>query len=289
MKIKLIILNILYLFFLVSVGFAQEQNQEIIPAPKAGQLQPQQQLQGFNLQGYSNTGEKQWDLKGEKADIVGNEIKLKNVDANTYGQNKVNVTADTGYIDQTQNKMRLEKDVVITAQDGQQMMTNSLEWDRNKETVKTKDDVMFTGNEMTVTGKGLEASTKDKTAQIKEDVTARVNTTPNAADKNIVTITSDGPMELDQAQMVAVFHENVVAVRDTQTLKADIMKVYFSQEQKKITKLVCQGNVTVTQGENQSFAEEAVYDAATQKVTLSGRPKLIFKTEGNNGFTPFGN
>ncbi|MBF0478604.1 MAG: LPS export ABC transporter periplasmic protein LptC [Candidatus Omnitrophica bacterium] len=289
MKIFRSVLCALILVFISYIGWAQEQAPEIIPTKKSGQPQPQQQLQGFNLQGYSNTGEKQWDVKGDKADIVGNEIKVQNVDANTFGENKVNVTAETGYIDQTQNKMRLEKDVVITAQDGQQMMTNSLEWDRNKDVVQTKDDVAFTGNQMTVTGTGMEAHTKEKTAEIKKDVTARVATAPNEKNKQIVTITSDGPMELDQADMIAVFHDNVKAVRDTQTLRSDIMKVYFNKEEKKIKQLVCEGNVVITQGENQTFAEKAVYDAGTQKITLSGKPKLIFETEGTNGLTPFGN
>ena len=62
--------------------------------------EPDQQFQGFNLQGYTDTGDKSWDVKGDTADINGSEIILSNVNANTYGDQKMNVTAQAGTIDQ---------------------------------------------------------------------------------------------------------------------------------------------------------------------------------------------
>ena len=61
------------------------------------------------------------------------------------------------------------------------------------------------------------------------------------------------------------------------------MEVYFDQQAKSIKKLICTGNVSVHQGENITYAEKLVYDAVTQKMTLSGSPKLVFDlTDKNN-------
>ena len=44
-----------------------------------------QQFQGFNLQGYTDDGKKAWVVNGDKADISGSDIKISNVDAESYG------------------------------------------------------------------------------------------------------------------------------------------------------------------------------------------------------------
>jgi len=68
---------------------------------------PEQKFEGFNLQGYDDNGEKAWKVNGDTADIVGSEIILSNVDANTFGEQKMNVTARTGNVDQISGRMLL--------------------------------------------------------------------------------------------------------------------------------------------------------------------------------------
>ena len=121
-----------------------------------------------------------------------------------------------------------------------------------------------------------------------EDVTVKVNTESDPANEKIVTITCDGPMEIDQAKQQAVFNNNVKAMQSGRELKADRMEVYFDQTNNQIKEMVCIGNVSITQGENTTYAEKAVYRAEDQKLILSGRPKLILLTEGQNGITAFG-
>lgn len=250
--------------------------------------QPEQNIQGFNLQGYNETGEKSWDVNGETANIDGDKVKLSNVDANAYGEQKVNVTAQTGTINQTTGEMKLEKDVVVKSEQGTQMMTDSLNWDRNKDLVSTNDSVIITDKSMTVTGKGLEAQPGLKNATIHEDVAVTMKTDPKKENSEKVTITSDGPMIMDQLKSMATFEDNVVAVSGERRLKADRMEVYYDMQLKKMKQIICIGNVVITQGENQTFAEKAVYNADDQKVVLSGRPKMIMETQGN-GFSAFGN
>lgn len=252
--------------------------------------EPGQRFQGFNLQGYDDSGAKAWNVNGDTADIAGSEIILSNVDANTFGEQKVNLTAKTGTVNQMSGKIHLEEDVVITSEDGKRLRTDSLDWHRDEDLVTTDDDVVITDEGMMATGRGMKARPGLKTAEIREDVTVRIDTeSKQEGDRKTVTITSDGPMVIDQARSVATFEDNVVAVQEERTLKADRMEIYFDEAMGGIQKVVCLGNVRIEQGENKTFARQAVYSAATQKLTLTGRPKLILLTEGESIFAASGN
>ncbi len=263
----------------------------------------EQKFQGFDLQGYTDGGEKSWDIKGDTADILGADIRLTNVDANSYGDQKMNVTADTGTINQADGSMLLKDYVVVTSETGSQLMTDSLNWDKEKDLVSTDDDVFIEDEKFTVTGQGMESQPGLKRATILKNVSVRIDTekdkdededvkvsgADNENENKKVTITSDGPMIVDQAQSVATFQQNVVAIQGSQILKADLMEVHFDEDMKGIKEMICIGNVEIIKGENRSYAEKAVYSAVDQKLKLSGRPKLILITEGENAITSFGN
>ena len=169
------------------------------------------------------------------------------------------------------------------------MITDSLDWDRNEDLVTTPDDVLITGDKMMATGTGMRAQPGLKLAQIHKDVTVIVDTEPEKkGEGKKVTITSDGPMVINQLKSIATFDDNVVAFQDGQTLKADHMEIHFDKEMSGIQKMVCTGNVEIEQGGNRSYAQKAVYIAATKKLTLSGRPKLILLTEGGSLFAASG-
>ncbi|MBI3617316.1 MAG: hypothetical protein HY210_03750 [Candidatus Omnitrophica bacterium] len=53
--------------------------------------------------------------------------------------------------------------------------------------------------------------------------------------------------------------------------------------------MICTGHVVIIRGANQSFADKAVYNGEEKRLTLSGRPKLILVTEGDNAITALGN
>ncbi len=264
----------------------------LIPAVVNAQMPSgvDQKFQGFNLEGYNDDGQKSWDVKGETADVEGTQIKIKKVDANTYGERNMNVTAESGVIDQQSGEMRLERDVTITSQEGAQLVTDSLDWDRNKDLVTTDDKVVITDDKMVISGQGLDAHPSLKSASIRESVRATVNTVTDeeTPESEKVVITSEGPMVIDQARSMAIFRDDVVAIQTDRTLRANIMEVYFNPDMKGVDRIVCIGDVQIEQGENFTFADKATYDGKTKKLTLSGRPKLILTTEGDNGFTSFG-
>ncbi len=251
-----------------------------------------QQLEGFNLNGYTNDGKKSWEVNGAKADIGDEKINVDQVDANFYGKQNGNLKADKGIIDKVNGAVNLQDNVVVTSERGTTMKTDSLDWDRNKDLVTTKDKVKIEDVQGVITGTGLKAQPNLKKAQLNEDVKAVINTSSSspkgstaASAKQTVTITSDGPMQMDQVKMYAVFNKNVVAVEAAtgRELNADKMEVWFDEKNKRIKKLICSGNVKVVQGESASYAEEMVYEGDSQVLTMLGRPKIVFDTGDTAG------
>lgn len=261
----------------------------------ADDIAPNQQLEGFNLNGYTNNGKKSWEINGDKADISDQSIKVTNVNANMYDEKQnANLKSKTGVIDKANGDVQLHDDVVVTADRGTTMTTDSLYWSRNKDLVKTDDNVMIQDEKGTLTGKGLVGHPNLKQAQLNQDVTATIKTNQSKAlSGSLVQITCDGPMEVDQQKMSAVFNKNVVA-RELQTgrqLQADKMTIWFDDKQKKLKKVVCTGHVVATQGNNSTYADEMIYTGDDEKLIMTGRPKLIFDTGGegsNNLFDKIG-
>ncbi len=273
--------------FFAGTGSAEEAS--LLPEGTAGQ-----QFEGFNLQGYTDGGNKSWDVSGDTANIMGSIIHLTNIDANMYGETPANLKAEKGILDKESGNIHLEKDVVITSEAGDRMNTESLDWNRNKDLVTTNDLVTITNEKLQAVGQGMTAHPNLKIAQLNEDVKVDFKD-PQAKTKEeaTVTITSDGPMEIDQLKNTAIFNENVVAIQPGRELKADKMEVLFDPAGKRISRIICTGNVEVTQGENKSFSETAVYTADDKKMILSGRPKLILiinenEEGGGTGFDALG-
>ncbi|MFA5059816.1 MAG: LPS export ABC transporter periplasmic protein LptC [Candidatus Omnitrophota bacterium] len=238
-----------------------------------------QQFEGFDLVGYSEGNKKAWDIKGDTADMIGSMIKLTNIVANAYGDEQMHLTAQRGNLDRVSGQMHLEDDVVITTEGGAKMTTDSLDWHRDKDLVKTKDDVVLTQEGMTATGTGVEGHPGLKTAQMEKDVTVTVNTEPKGAGRTI-TITCDGPLEIEYESQKAVFNNNVVAIDAGRKLMADKIELFFDNVSRQIKEMICTGNVSIIQGENTTYSEKAIYNAQQQKLTLVGQPKLILFTEG---------
>ncbi len=241
-----------------------------------------QQFQGFDLAGYGESGQKKWDIKGDSADIQGNTVGLTNINANSYGQEKVNLTAKNGTLDKASGNMHLENDVVVTSETGAQLMTDSLDWHKEKDLVTTDDSVFLSKEGMTATGTGAVVHPTKNAAQINRNVVVNVNTDPKASPAHIVTITSDGPMEVEYAKGQAIFRDNVVAVDGDRKIMGDKVTVLVDPKTNQIQEMICEGHVSIVQGENVAHAEKAVYKSGEQKLTLSGRPKLVFYTQNDS-------
>src|SRR5208282_3768644 len=186
------------------------------------------------------------------------------VDANYYGHQEANLTADHGTIDKTNGNVHLQDNVVITSLDrGTQMFTDVLDWNRNKDLVTTQDPVKIVDPQGVVTGQGMSAHPNLKKAQINKNVKAKVHTQPQGEPEDqIITVTSDGPMQMNQATMYAVFLIHVIAVEAStgRELHCDKMEIWFNQATKKIKTAICTGHVVAIQGPDISHADKMIYD-----------------------------
>ncbi|MFH1359893.1 MAG: LPS export ABC transporter periplasmic protein LptC [Candidatus Omnitrophota bacterium] len=238
-----------------------------------------QQFEGFTLSGFNGTGQKSWDVKGDSADILGETIKIKNIVANNYGEDVMHLTAKDGTMNKTSGNMFLENDVIITTESGATLVTDSLNWERDVDLVSTDDEVVIKKESMLAVGKGAKANPGLNAAQLNEEVSVTVDVESKDKGKRKITITCDGPLEINYEEQNAIFNNNVVAVDGDRRLLADKMEVFFDSQSNKITEMICTGNVKIFQGDNASYSEKAVYKAEHQRVILSGRPKLIFYAE----------
>jgi LPS export ABC transporter protein LptC len=262
---------------------------------------PSQQMSDFSLSGTSAKGKQKWDITGKSADIGSDVIKLNQIESNLYqGGENVKLTAEKGDFDRQQGQVHLEKDVVITTSSGAKLTTDSLDWDRKNEMVSTKAPVNIERQDMTITGQGAKGYPDLNKVDLEKDVHVKIDNALTEAEgelkeKNKITIECDGPLQVDYKKNTAVFNNNVKVVTPDALIESDSMEVYFITEggqkvkggadnaelaSSRIEKIVAAGNVKITRGDNVSYSEEAVYQAADRKITLSGRPKLVIYSTG---------
>jgi lipopolysaccharide export system protein LptA len=92
----------------------------------------------------------------------------------------------------------------------------------------------------------------------------------NLADSTVIT--SDD-LAMDMERKIATFTGHVKVVDPQGTMTADKMIVYLAQEgenQNGVKRIEASGGVTIAQQGSKAMSDEAVYDAATQTVVLSG-------------------
>jgi len=258
----------------------------------------EQSMEDFSFYGVGDKGKKNWDLAGKSADIGSEVIKLNDIVSNFYGEkDTVKLTAEKGAFNRTAGNLHLQDEVVVTSTSGARLTTDSLDWDRKNQLVTTPDKVNITREDMVITGQGAQGFPDLNKVNLNKNV--QVDIGASAANKTQqqkerITITCDGSLQIDYEKNLATFNTNVqVQTRDA-LMKSDSMEVYFVPEkdstapesaslsaaaaQSRIDKIIARGNVSITQGENVSYSEEAVYSAQERRILLQGRPKVVFYT-----------
>ena len=281
-------------------------------AIKTTEPESDQQIGDFNLAGYGEHGKKTWDISGKTADIFADTVKLQQIVGNMYGATEtIKLTAKKGDFDKKEGLVHLQDDVVITTATGGRLTTNSLDWDRKRNYVKTDEQVNIERQNMTTQAIGADGKTDLKQVTLEKDV--QVNITPVDGNKPTgdinrtkITITCDGPLEIDYDKNVAVFLNNVKVDRQDSQIYSDRMEVYFTPGKSgaeksapgpadvtggamssNIDKIVSTGNVKIVRGENVSYSDEALYTATDRKIKLIGKPKLImYSTEDMKNASP---
>ncbi|MDD5538522.1 MAG: LPS export ABC transporter periplasmic protein LptC [Candidatus Omnitrophica bacterium] len=268
-----------------------------------------QQMEDFNIAGYDGKGEKTWEVEGASMDMAGNDVKISDITAHLYGneKNKENMvlTADRGQFDRATGKVRLEDNVRAVTDTGAELTTSALDWSQKDQVISSDEKVNISRDNVTAVGEGLEAKSDMKVAKLEKDVVVTMQgkspassaaaegssegSPEGAADSQAtgpgkMTITCDGPMELDYEHQIATFEKNVQVTGDADqgSMVSDKMTIYFNNQTKQMDRIVAEGHVKIMRDENTSYSDSAVFTAADRKVVLTGRPHLeIFPEEGS--------
>ena len=274
------------------------QAEEIPDSQKEMIEAPEEMLSSFSLSGYAKGGKKQWELEGKSADIGTENINLIDVIGRVYGKDtNMTIVADQGSLNRINDNVHLEKNVLVTTDEGATMTTDYLDWDAQNEKLTTDAPVQIKRGKMRASGQGIIAQPVLNLVQLKKNVTVEIflesrTESVTAKDTPTTVITCDGPLEVDYQSNLAIFQNNVKVEDRRGEIFADKMDVYFATQTESgkelpgmqglgIERIVSTGNVEIHHGENITYSQKAVYDAKTGKLTLTGQPKLvIYSTEG---------
>lgn len=256
-----------------------------------------QQILEFELSGFGDKGRKTWDVEGKSADIFSDSVGLNDIEARVYGEDdNAKLTAERGTYDKTKGNIHLEDNVVVTTDSGAKLLTDSLDWHQEGQQVSTKDDVDITKDKIKIIGKGIEAEPNLKKVKLHEDV--KVDIQDNSfsltgddldepepeEDRQPVTITCDGPLNVNYDKQIADFNNNVKVVHAQGEMYADKMLVFFDAKGDTIERVESYGNVKIVNGQNSSYSQEAIYTAQDKKIVLTGKPHLVIYSGSSMNF-----
>lgn len=246
-------------------------------AKSSAKKEETQKVYFFSFTKYNPTGGKEIEIEGDSANILAETVDLLNVVAKAYAEETpVTITADKGKYDKKINKVHIEQNVVATTQDGTRMTTEQL--DIYPETHILENDVqtIVRKNNINVDGIGARGDTNLKRVKFKKNVTVVVQPDKNKPEDPTV-ITCDGPLEIDYNRNIAYFKENVAAKDARGTLHSDTMDVYYSKQNKKVSKIVARGNVMIENPDgNKTYSDNVVYLADEGRVILGGDTEALY-------------
>ena len=275
-----IFIFLLFSFIFSSFSFAEDKKE---PA--------QQEVKDFSFVQYKEGGDQKWKLSGQSAEVVENKVNIEHLSALSFGQGTtLKLKANQGSFDKGDNLVHLKDNVVAATTDGTKLTTDSLLWDAETKNVSTDSAVNIKRPDMQISGTGAVCDLEGKTAELKQNINARLTSGENALlgampgnsgrQAQQTTITCDGPLELNYKQNRAFFHGNVKVEDSRGNIIADRIDVYFNPQTRRVKCVVARGNVKIINGENITYSEKAIYLVDQGRVILPNRPKLIIQNDG---------
>ena len=234
----------------------------------------EQSITDFYLSNYKEDGTRDWEVKGQEAYIYDEHVDIDKMQAKYFSpEDTISVTSKKAKMDKANMDVYLREDVKIENKEGMELLTDSLDWKRSDNTIKTDDWVEAKQNSMNIKAKGLTADTEFKRADFEQDVAVSL---PMKDGQGAIQVNCVGPLEIEYQEGRAIFHNNVVIDSEEGKMFCDKATVYFDMAGKKIDRFVCEGSVKIVKDENVTFAEKATYWGETQKLVLEGSPRLIY-------------
>lgn len=233
-------------------------------------------IYSFAFSKYSTSGNKEWEIEGDSANIFSRNIVLKNVIARALAQESpITITADDGVFDKSTNNVHLENNVIATTKNGARLLTEQLDIQPNEKTVATDVRARVKRDNINVEGIGATGDSELKQVEFKKNVTVIIKD-PNTETNTPTIITSDGPLEIDYEENIAHFSQNVVTKDERGQLVADFMDVFYDSKTKKVYKVIATGNVVITNKDgNVTYSDNAIYLAAEGKIILGGDVEAV--------------
>lgn len=231
----------------------------------------------FSFSKYTTSGDKEIEIEGDSADVFARSVVLKNVIAKAYAEESpVTITADEGTIDKATSKVRLDKNVVATTENGTRLLTETLDLLPAKKMLETAVEAEVKKDNISIDGIGAQGDSRLKKVKFKKKVTVVVKNPESTSGKPTV-ITCEGPLVVDYEKNIARFHDNVIAQDEKGKLRADIMDVYYNKETRRVSKMVAVGNVVVeNQDGNQTFSDNVTYLAEEGRIILGGDTEALY-------------
>ena len=230
---------------------AKEAVEDAQPEAKPPEDAVKQKVLSFNLEGFSEKGDKKWEIQGESAEAVQEDkVKLDNIVAKTFGEEaEATLSADKGLYDKTRNNVTLEKNVKVTIENTPKLAGEYVDFSLTNMADKGGEDA------------------KEESLDLDK--------------KGTTVITCDGEVEFNYEENRAYFTKNVKVTSEGGEIDAEKITVFLDIKTKKINEVVAEGSVKIIRGENISYSDKATYIAGEKRVILSGRPKLVFYSEGD--------
>jgi LPS export ABC transporter protein LptC len=265
--------NLIYIFlWLVLILF--------LPGLLCFSAESQQKIKDFYLSNFKENGTRDWEVKGKEAVIYDSYVDINEMKANCFLEgDTVVITSDQARLNKKNMDVYLKDNVHIENQEGIELFSDSLDWQREKNHIKTDDWVKASKDTLQITGEGLSADTQLKKADFKKDVEV---TFSDPETKDVTTAICSGPLEIEYAKGKAVFNKDVVVTHAQGKLFSDKATLFFDAKEKRIIKIISEGNVKIERENNITFAERAIYFAQEQKLILEGTPRLIYYTKEGN-------
>ena len=252
-------------------------------APAASRRSPKEgsshKVYSFSFSKYTTAGDKEIEIEGDSADVFTRSVILKNVIAKAYAEESpVTITADRGTIDKATSKVRLDRNVVATTENGTRLLTETLDIFPTRKMLETKAQAEVKKDNISVEGLGAIGDSRLKKVKFRKKVTVIVKNPESQTGKPTV-ITCDGPLIVEYDQNIARFHDNVVAEDERGKLRADTMDVYYNKTTRRISKIVAVGNVTVENPDgNQTLSDSVTYLAEEGRIILGGDTEAVYKS-----------
>ncbi len=277
MRLKNFKIAVLLVLFFTSPCIAEEKKEPV-----------QQEVKDFSFVQYQEGGNQKWKMNGRSAEVMDNKVNIEYLSALSFGQGTIlKLRSKEGIFDKGENIVHLNDNVIMASTDGTKLTTDHLVWNAETKNISTDASVNIKRPDMEITGTGGNFDMEGKTAELKQDISAKLVSGESVAmgplaGNNQTTITCDGPLELNYKQNRAFFHGNVKVEDSKGHILADRIDVYFNAQTRRVKLVIARGNVRIVNGENITYSEKAIYLVDQARVILPNRPKLVIKNDSRN-------